>query len=116
MSIIMQSSTAAGAATLVALNAGSLTFEQGCAMIVGQSVGTATTTGLVMVGGGLAVRRSALAHDASVKGTGTESSRQKVDPQADQKRDGRRAFASSTGYFPCLRQSRLHDLDALSCR
>ena len=62
MSIIMQSSTAAGAATLVALNAGSLTFEQGCAMIVGQSVGTAATTGLVMVGGGLAVRRSALAH------------------------------------------------------
>jgi phosphate:Na+ symporter len=62
MSIVMQSSTAAGAATLVALNAGSLTFEQGCAMIVGQSVGTAATTGLVMVGGGLAVRRSALAH------------------------------------------------------
>jgi phosphate:Na+ symporter len=62
MSIVMQSSTAAGAATLVALNAGSLTFDQGCAMIVGQSVGTAATTGLVMVGGGLAVRRSALAH------------------------------------------------------
>src|SRR5262245_57387776 len=62
MSIVMQSSTAAGAATLVALNAGSLTFEQGCAMIVGQSVGTAATTGLVMVGGGLAVRRSSLAH------------------------------------------------------
>jgi phosphate:Na+ symporter len=62
MSIVMQSSTAAGAATLVALNAGSLTFEQGCAMIVGQSVGTAATTGLVMVGGGLAVRRASLAH------------------------------------------------------
>jgi phosphate:Na+ symporter len=62
MSIVMQSSTAAGAATLVALNAGSLTFEQGCAMIVGQSVGTAATTGLVMVGGSLAVRRSSLAH------------------------------------------------------
>ena len=62
MSIVMQSSTAAGATTLVALNAGSLTFEQGCAMIVGQSVGTAATTGLVTIGGGLAVRRSALAH------------------------------------------------------
>jgi phosphate:Na+ symporter len=62
MSIVMQSSTAAGATTLVALNAGSLTFEQGCALIVGQSVGTAATTGLVMVGGGLAVRRSSLAH------------------------------------------------------
>src|SRR5262245_14049264 len=62
MSIVMQSSTAAGATTLVALNTGSLTFEQGCAMIVGQSVGTAATTGLVMVGGSLAVRRASLAH------------------------------------------------------
>src|SRR5262245_37426522 len=62
MSIVMQSSTAAGATTLVALNAGSLTFEQGCALIVGQSIGTAATTGLVVVGGGLAVRRAALAH------------------------------------------------------
>jgi phosphate:Na+ symporter len=62
MSIVMQSSTAAGAATLVALDAGSLTFEQGCAMIVGQSVGTAATTGLVMIGASLAVRRASLAH------------------------------------------------------
>jgi phosphate:Na+ symporter len=62
MSIVMQSSTAAGATTLVALNAGSLTFAQGCAMIVGQSIGTAATTGLVVLGGGLAVRRAALAH------------------------------------------------------
>jgi phosphate:Na+ symporter len=62
MSIIMQSSTAAGATTLVALNAGSLTFAQACAMLVGQSVGTAATTGLMVFGGGLAVRRAALAH------------------------------------------------------
>src|SRR5262249_1325897 len=62
MSIVMQSSTAAGATTLVALNAGSLTFAQGCAMLVGQSVGTAATTGLMVMGGSLAVRRSALAH------------------------------------------------------
>jgi phosphate:Na+ symporter len=62
MSIVMQSSSAAGATTLVALNAGSLTFEQGCAMIVGQSVGTAATSALVAVGAGLAVRRAATAH------------------------------------------------------
>src|SRR5262245_10286784 len=62
MSIVMQSSTAAAATTLVALNAGSLTFVQGCAMIVGQSIGTTATTALVMIGGSLAVRRSALAH------------------------------------------------------
>ena len=62
MSIVMQSSTAAGATTLVALNAGSLTFEQACAMLVGQSIGTAATTGLVMIGSGLAVRRASMAH------------------------------------------------------
>jgi phosphate:Na+ symporter len=62
MSIVMQSSSAAAAATLVALNAGSLTFDQACAMIVGQSVGTAATSGMVAIGAGLAVRRAALAH------------------------------------------------------
>lgn len=61
MTIVMQSSSAAAATTLVALHAGSLTFEQGCAMIVGQSVGSAATTALVAIGGSLAVRRSALA-------------------------------------------------------
>ena len=62
MTIVMQSSSAAAATTLVALNAGSLTFLQGCAMIVGQSIGTTATTALMMIGGGLAVRRAALAH------------------------------------------------------
>ena len=62
MTVVMQSSSAAAATTLVALHAGSLTFEQGCAMIVGQSVGTAATTALTMIGGGLAVRRAATAH------------------------------------------------------
>jgi len=62
MSIVMQSSSAAAAATLVAVHAGSLTFEQACAMIVGQSVGTAATSAMVAIGAGLAVRRAALAH------------------------------------------------------
>jgi phosphate:Na+ symporter len=62
MTIVMQSSTAAAATTLVALNAGSLTFLQGCAMIVGQSIGTTATSALVMIGGSLAVRRASLAH------------------------------------------------------
>jgi phosphate:Na+ symporter len=62
MTFVMQSSSAAAATTLVALDAGSLTFEQGCAMIVGQSIGTAATTALAAIGGGLAVRRAALAH------------------------------------------------------
>jgi phosphate:Na+ symporter len=62
MSIVMQSSSAAAAATLVALNAGSLTFDQACAMIVGQSAGTAATSAMVAIGAGLAVRRAAVAH------------------------------------------------------
>jgi phosphate:Na+ symporter len=62
MSIVMQSSSAAAATTLVALHGGSLTFQQACAMIVGQSVGTAATSALMLIGGGLAVRRAALAH------------------------------------------------------
>src|SRR5262245_504160 len=61
MTIVMQSSTAAAATTLVALDAGSLNFEQGCAMVVGQSVGTAAKTALAALGGGIAVRRTAVA-------------------------------------------------------
>src|SRR5262245_15486678 len=62
MTIVMQSSTAAAATTLVALDAGSLTFDQGCAMVVGQSVGTAATSALAALGGGTAVRRTACGH------------------------------------------------------
>lgn len=62
MTIVMQSSSAAAARTLVALNAGSLTFEQSCALIVGQSIGTTETTALVMIGGSLAARLAALGH------------------------------------------------------
>jgi phosphate:Na+ symporter len=61
MTIVMQSSTAAAATTLVALDAGSLSFIQGCAMIVGQSVGTTATTALMAISGGVSVRRAALA-------------------------------------------------------
>lgn len=64
MTVVMQSSSAAAAATLVALHAGSLSFHQACAMIVGQSIGTAATSAALGAagGGGLAVRRAALAH------------------------------------------------------
>ncbi len=63
MTVVTQSSSAAAAATLVALHAGSLSFLQACAMVVGQSIGTAATSAaLGATSGGLAVRRSALAH------------------------------------------------------
>lgn len=62
MTVVMQSSSAAAAATLVALDAGSITFLQGCAMVVGQSVGSAVTTAIVVIGGSVAVKRTALGH------------------------------------------------------
>jgi len=63
MTIVMQSSSAAAAATLVALDAGNLNFLQACALVVGQSIGTAATSAaLGATAGGLAVRRTALAH------------------------------------------------------
>jgi phosphate:Na+ symporter len=63
MTVVMQSSSAAAAATLVALHAGNVDFLQACAMVVGQSVGTAVTSAaLGAMSGGLAVRRAATAH------------------------------------------------------
>jgi phosphate:Na+ symporter len=63
MTVVMQSSSAAAAATLVALHAGNVDFLQACAMVVGQSVGTAATSAaLGAMSGGLAVRRAATAH------------------------------------------------------
>lgn len=62
MTIVMQSSSAAGATTLVALAAGTLTLDQAFAMVVGQNVGTTATALLASVGGSLAVKRTVLAH------------------------------------------------------
>jgi len=62
MTIVMQSSSAAGATTLVALAAGTLTLDQAFAMVVGQNIGTTATAALASIGSGLAVKRTALAH------------------------------------------------------
>lgn len=62
MTIVMQSSSAAGATTLVALAAGTLTLDQAFAMVIGQNIGTTATAALAAIGGGLAVKRTALAH------------------------------------------------------
>ena len=62
MTLVMQSSSAAGATTLVAVATGALSVEQAFAMVVGQNIGTTSTALLAAVGGGLAVRRTAMAH------------------------------------------------------
>lgn len=62
MTVVMQSSSAAGATTLVALAAGSITLDQAFAMVVGQNLGTTATAALAAIGAGPAVKRTALAH------------------------------------------------------
>jgi phosphate:Na+ symporter len=62
MTIVMQSSSAAGATTLVALAAGTINLDQAFAMVVGQNIGTTATAALAAIGGGLAVKRTAIAH------------------------------------------------------
>ena len=62
MTIVMQSSSAATATTLVALAAGNLNLDQGFAMVVGQNIGTTATALLAAIGGGSAVKRTAFAH------------------------------------------------------
>jgi len=62
MTIILQSSSAATATTLVALNGGTITLEQACALVIGQNIGTTFRSALAAIGAGLAVRRTAIAH------------------------------------------------------
>lgn len=62
MTVVMQSSSAAVATTLVALNAGTLGFEQAAAMVIGQNVGTTVTALLASIGGSAPAKRTAAAH------------------------------------------------------
>jgi len=62
MTVVMQSSSAAIATTLVALHAGSLALEQAAALVIGQNVGTTVTAILGALGGSLSARRTAVAH------------------------------------------------------
>ncbi len=62
MTVVMQSSSAAVATTLVALNAGSLEFDQAAAMVIGQNVGTTVTALIASIGGSPPAKRTAAAH------------------------------------------------------
>ena len=59
---LMQSSSAAIAVTLTALNADTISMMQAAAMAIGVNVGTTTTAGLAILGAGTAARRVAFAH------------------------------------------------------
>jgi phosphate:Na+ symporter len=60
MAVAMQSSAAPIAITMVMLNAGTLTLDQACFVLMGATVGTTSTGIIVSIVGGLPARRVAL--------------------------------------------------------
>jgi phosphate:Na+ symporter len=58
----MQSSTAAVAVTLSAYHAGAVGLDQGCALIIGQNIGTATSSALAAIGASTTAKRLAIAY------------------------------------------------------
>jgi len=62
MTAVMQSSTAAIAVTLSAFYAGAVSLEQGAALIIGQNIGTATSSALAAIGASTTAKRLALAY------------------------------------------------------
>jgi phosphate:Na+ symporter len=62
MTALMQSSTAAIAVTLSAYYAGAVGFDQACALIIGQNVGTATSSALAAIGASTTAKRLAIAY------------------------------------------------------
>jgi len=62
MTAVMQSSTAAIAVTLAAYHAGAVGLDQGCALIIGQNIGTATSSALAAIGASVTAKRLAIAY------------------------------------------------------
>src|SRR5215475_12724456 len=62
MTAVMQSSTAAIAVTLSAYFAGAIALDQACALIIGQNIGTATSSALAAIGASSTAKRVALAY------------------------------------------------------
>jgi phosphate:Na+ symporter len=62
MTALMQSSTAAIAVTLSAHYAGAVGLDQGCALIIGQNIGTATSSALAAIGASTTAKRLAIAY------------------------------------------------------
>ncbi|HEY1867783.1 MAG TPA: Na/Pi symporter, partial [Candidatus Cybelea sp.] len=62
MTAVMQSSTAAIAVTLSANYAGAVGLDQACALIIGQNIGTATSSALAAIGASRTAKRLAFAY------------------------------------------------------
>jgi phosphate:Na+ symporter len=62
MTAVMQSSTAAIAVTLSAFYAGAVGLDQACALVIGQNIGTATSSAMAAIGASSTAKRLALAY------------------------------------------------------
>src|SRR5271165_1749822 len=62
MTAVMQSSTASIAVTLSAYYAGAVGLDQGCALIIGQNIGTATSSAMAAIGASTTAKRLAVAY------------------------------------------------------
>jgi phosphate:Na+ symporter len=62
MTTVMQSSTAAIAVTLSAHYAGAVGLDQACALVIGQNIGTATSSAMAAIGASSTAKRLALAY------------------------------------------------------
>jgi len=60
--LITQSSSAGVAATLTALYANAINFEQAAALVIGMDVGTTVTAAMASIGGSVNVRRTGFSH------------------------------------------------------
>jgi phosphate:Na+ symporter len=62
MTAVMQSSTASIALTLSANYAGAIGLDQACALIIGQNIGTATSSAMAAIGASVTAKRLAIAY------------------------------------------------------
>ena len=62
LTLVLQSSSATMAIVLIAVSQGWLPFEAGCAIVLGENIGTTITANLAALVSGVNARRAALAH------------------------------------------------------
>lgn len=62
MTVIVQSSSAAVATTLIALSAGTINLSQAMALVIGQNIGTTVTAAIACIGSTIAAKKTAFVH------------------------------------------------------
>lgn len=62
LTLVLQSSSATMALTLIMLNMGWIRFDMACAMVLGENIGTTITANIAAAVGNTSARRAALAH------------------------------------------------------